>query len=104
MPYLITQTWFPLSKADEVGKKYLEVLEKFPPDESLGKDLIPSAVTSDQNGLTSVSILEVKQDKMFDAFDRAAKSILEFRTIEGYNYNIRFWLTAEEALESIGLG
>ena len=36
MPYIITRCWYPPNKVDEVVKKYLEVLDKFPPDETLG--------------------------------------------------------------------
>ncbi len=46
MPYVITRCWYPLHKAGEPGKKYLEALEKYPADESLGKELVPVAVTS----------------------------------------------------------
>jgi len=104
MPYLITQSYFPPNKSDEVSKKYIELMEKYPPDESLGKQLVQSAVSSNRDGIIGMSITEVKQEKMFDASNRAAKMMVEFRTIEGFNYKIRFWQTVEEALEAIGMG
>jgi len=104
MPYLVLQSWCPISESDKVGKKFLEVSEKYPPDESIAKDLVPTAVTTNEDGIVAITISEVKKEKMFEALDRAQKSLIEYRTIRGYNYTIKFWFTAEEALESIGLG
>ena len=39
MPYIITRCWYPPSKSDETAKKYIEILEKHPFDESLGKQI-----------------------------------------------------------------
>ena len=50
MPYIVTQCWFPAIKADETTQKYLELMEKYPFDESVGKQIIPSAVTVNKNG------------------------------------------------------
>ena len=48
MPYLITRCWYPLHKAGEPGKIYLKAMEKYPPDESIAKPVVPVAVTSTQ--------------------------------------------------------
>ena len=50
MPYIITTSWYPTHKTQEVAKKYLEMLEKYPPDESLGEGIVPVAVTTNQQG------------------------------------------------------
>ena len=104
MPYIITRIWYPPSKADEAAKKYLEVMEKYPPDESLGKLVVPVAISSTKDGLEGLSITEVEGGKLGDVFNRTVTMMVEFRNIEGFNYEIKAWSTAEEALERIGLG
>jgi len=104
MPYIITHCWYPPSKTDEVGKKYLEVMKKYPPDESLQKDVVPVAVGAARDGFETLNISEVERGKLGDALDRAVNFMVEFRNIEGFNYEIKTWSTAEEALERIGLG
>jgi hypothetical protein len=104
MPYLITRCWYPLHKAGEPGKKYLEAMEKYPPDESIAKPVIPVAVTSTKSGMETLSIDEVENQKVGVAYDRAARMMLEFRSIEGFSYEIKLWSKVEEALDMIGLG
>jgi len=104
MPYVITRCWYPLHKAGEPGKKYLEVLEKYPADESLGKELVPVAVTSSKEGIETLSVREVERQKVGDALERERKMMAEFRTIEGFAFEIKTWSTVEEAMEMIGLG
>ena len=104
MPYIITRIWYPPSKADEVGKKYLQVLKKYPPDQSLEKVVVPGAVSATKDGLEALIIAEVERAKLGDALDRDTNMMTEFRTIEGFTYEVKAWSTAEEALERIGLG
>jgi hypothetical protein len=104
MPYIITRVWYPPDKAEEVGKKYLEILEKYPPDESLAKTIVPAAVGSTKDGLEAILISEVERQKVGDALEREANLMAEFRYIEGFNWEIKTWSTAAEALQRIGLG
>jgi hypothetical protein len=104
MPYLITESIYPLNKADETAKIYMKVLEKFPPDEAPGNELVPAAVTTTKNGIKGLSILEVKQEKLYEAYDRQSNAMVMFRDIEGFNYKVRVWSTVEEALKVIGMG
>ena len=104
MPYIISHCWYPLNKADEVAKKYLEALEKFPPDESLSKTVVPASVSSTKEGLETMAIVDVERQKVGDALERDIRFMIEFRSIEGFNYEIKIWSKVEEALERIGLG
>ena len=104
MPSIITRCWYPHHLADVVAKKYLEVMEKNPPDETLSKTIIPAAVTSSKDGLETLTIDEVERPKVGQALNRDALIMAEFRNIEGFNYEIKSWAKVEEALESIGLG
>jgi hypothetical protein len=40
MILVLSTTRFPISKAKEVGKRYLEVSKEFPPDKSIAKDIL----------------------------------------------------------------
>ena len=104
MPYMIARVWYPPAKADEVAKKYLEVMEKYPPDESIAKSVVPAAVKSSQEGLESLMIDAVERQKVGDAYNRAIRMMIEFRNIEGFKYEVKIWSTVEEALDVMGLG
>ena len=103
MPYLITRTWYPSTKARELGKLYLEAMKKYPPDESLGKLVVQFAVTSTKRGLETISITLVENPKLGDAFERQANFMAQFLDVEGVTYEIKTWGTAEEGLRRLGL-
>lgn len=98
MPYIVTHCWYPVHKADEAGKKYMEVMQKYPPDESLGKEIVPVAVTSCKDGLETLTIMEVERQKVGEALERQKSFMIEFKSVEGFNYEIKTWSTAEEGL------
>jgi len=87
-----------------VAKKYLEVIQKYPPDESIAKPVIPAAVTSAREGIEVLSVDEVKRQRIGDALERSVVFMTEFRNIPGFNYEIKTWSRVEEALARIGLG
>jgi hypothetical protein len=104
MPYIIIHCWYPNHLADEVAKKYLETMEKYPPDESLAKTIVPAAVSSTRKGLKTITIDEVERQKLGDALERDALFMAEFRNINGFKYDVRPWSTVEEAMKHIGMG
>jgi hypothetical protein len=104
MPYIITRCWYPPRKADEVVKKYFEVMEKYPPDETLGRQIVPVATTTSNCGYETMSVTEVEREKVGDALERQKTAFIEFRKIEGFNYEIKIWTTAEEGFARMGLG
>jgi hypothetical protein len=104
MPYVMTHCWYPNHIADEVVRKYLEVMQKYPPDESIAKPIIPAAVAATKEGLEVLSVDEAERQKIGDALERNVVFMTEFRNITGFNYEIKTWATVEEALARIGLG
>ena len=104
MPYIITRAWYPDHLADQVGKKYLELVEKYPSDESLLKTLVPVAVTATKNGIETISIEEVEKQKLGDALELEIRFMTGYREIEGFHYEVRIWSTLEEGMQNIGLG
>ena len=103
MPYLITTSLYPSEKAPEVAKKYFEVLKKYPPDENLGNQLVPSAVKATHQGIQGIGITEVKEGKLEEALTRVVNMMAMLISIPGFEYKTEIHLTVVEALETIGM-
>ena len=73
MPYIFTTSLYPSDKAVEVAKRYLEAITKYPPDSSLGTQVVPTAVTTTLQGIKVIGITEVKKGKLEDEIGRKAK-------------------------------
>ncbi|MFX0002681.1 MAG: hypothetical protein ACFE9C_18750 [Candidatus Hodarchaeota archaeon] len=104
MTYIVITNWYPSHKSDEVIKKYLEVLKKYPPSKVPGKLIIPVAVTTGKRGIKSMRIIETKMDdaqEYADASKIIGEMMAEFLNIEGFEYSIRNWSSIGEAMRSI---
>lgn len=104
MPYVITRCWYPNHLVDEVAKKYIENMEKYPPDESISKTIVPAAVSTTKDGIETISIDEVESQKLSDAIEHDALFMAEYRNIKGFRYETKVWATVEEAMKNIGMG
>ena len=82
----------------------MEAMEKYHQDESIAKPVVPAALTSARDGIEVLSIDEVESQKVGEAYDRAVRTMIEFREIEGFSYEIKVWSKVDEALEMMGLG
>jgi len=98
MPYIITRSKYPANKANEVLKKYLEVIEKYPPDDSLGEQVVPVASNISFDGLESIAVTKVEIPMLGEAMERVKNSLIEYRDIEGFYADISIWSTTEEAI------
>lgn len=103
MPYLMTTSYYPPDKANEVAEKYLEAIQKYPPDENLGVDLIPAAVKATEKGIRVIGVVEVKKGKLEDALSRNVKFMSIFMGVNGYTYTTDINLTIDEALAVVGV-
>ncbi|HDZ18057.1 hypothetical protein LCGC14_1866100 [marine sediment metagenome] len=99
MPYIIVQTWHPTDIVTEVTEKYIEVMKEFPFDRSLGKETISIAANTNKKGVEAMSVMEVKQGKLEEAWAWAGRRLAPFHSIKGFEYEIRLWSTVAEALE-----
>ena len=70
--------------------------------EGLFTTLVDTAVSSDKNGLKVLSAHLISPGKYEEASAYFRKFMTEFFDIEGFSYEIRTWMTIEEAMESIG--
>jgi hypothetical protein len=102
MPIIFVETQYPASKNKEVLAAWMKALEKYPRDEGLTTPLVESAVTSDMCGLRVLSASQTKPGKYEEAIAYTGKFMSEFFDIEGFYYEIRTWMTIDEAMESIG--
>ena len=102
MPLIFVESQYPVSKNQEVLAAWLKALEKYPRDEGLSTILVDAAVTSDKCGLRVFTASQTKPGKYEEAMAYTAKFMTEFFDIEGFYYEIRTWMTIDEAMESIG--
>ena len=88
MVFTIMTVWYPIGKSSEVAKKWVESLQKYPPDPSLFKTLA-IGVKPTKEGIKVVSISDVVKGKYQEALLRGIRSSHEFMSgIEGYRYEI----------------
>ncbi len=99
--YIMTNISYPSDKVDEVVKKFVEVEEKYPQEERVTSPVFPGGVYSDDDGIHTISIVDVAEGKMTYAINMTYKILNEYRNIEGYRYKIRPLLTIEEAMASL---
>jgi hypothetical protein len=103
MPYLVTTSMYPSEKAPEVAGKYLEALAKYPPDESLGTEIVPAAIKSTHQGIKGTSITDVPEEKLFAAYSRTVNTMVMFQSIPGFVYTVEVQLKVEEAMSALGM-
>jgi len=83
MVYLLSTVWFPPVKGEEVGKKLLEVVKKYPDDKSIGKTVLAGALMRTKYGIKGISIYEVKEGKLEVALERVSDILAIYSEIEG---------------------
>ena len=101
MPYLFTTSSYPTDLRDEVVEAYFKMLKEMSFDKSLGKETIQLAVTTNPRGIESLSIMNVKEGKLTEAYLWTYRRMSYFQLIKGFEYKIRVWTTIVEALETI---
>jgi hypothetical protein len=97
MVYIVVNSWYPSHKTEEVNERYMEMLEKYPPDASLAEQVVPIAARATKDGLEVMSISLVKEGKFDQALARIGSACAMFGNIEGYEYSIVVWVTLQEA-------
>ena len=102
--YIITEHWWPPGKSEEVGKIYLEVMQKFPDDRSITKPVIQSAVWSVPEGMHSITVGSVQPGKGKEAMDIATNRLIMLgKTIEEFRYTVNIAYDLVEAMPFVGL-
>ena len=101
MVLLMVTIWYPHGKAKEVGRKYIEMNKKYPPDRSISKTLV-IGVTTSKAGIKTIGIGSVVKGKYLDALSRQNIFQREFaESIEGYKYKIETLMDVVEAYATV---
>ena len=79
------------------------IMEKYPDDGSMGEQVVPVATTVSKNGYESMAINKVEKENVGAALDNVAIRMIEYRNIEGFNYEVNTGSTAEEGLARLGV-
>ena len=103
MPYIISTSLYPSHKASEVAEKYLEAIQKYPPDENLANPVVPAAVKTTGQGIKVIGISEVKEGKLEESLTRIGNMMVMFQSIAGFESSIDIYYTVTEALTMIGM-
>lgn len=93
MPYTVVYAWYPPDRVDDVVNVYMKVMEKFPVDESVAAPVIPGAVSSTKKGISTITISEVKPQKLDEAVDRLNQSMVMFHSVTDYRYEVKIMST-----------
>ncbi len=103
MVLIMATIWYPHGKAKEVGKKYIEINKKYPPDRSLGKTLV-IGVTTEREGIKVIGLTSVAKGKFLENLSRQNVFQREFaESIEGYKYKIEALMDIVEAYATVDM-
>ncbi len=103
MVLIMINSWFPPGKSAEIGKKYIEIMKKYPRDKSLYKVVLDVGVRATKDGMNSISMLEVKEGKFKESMEIVSKRQLMLSEIEGYSYETNVFMSGTEAMPLVGL-
>jgi len=103
MPYIVITAHYPSHLARKSGERFIEVSQKNPPDESLGKQVVPIAAKATKEGIKVLSITEVAKGKFEEAFKRTGELLANYHDIEGHEVSVDVYMTLEEGLASLGM-
>ncbi|NVM52956.1 MAG: hypothetical protein HWN66_04575 [Candidatus Helarchaeota archaeon] len=103
MVYLINNVWCPHDKPNEVAKKYLEIIKKYPPDPALGT-IVAILVRSNKDNVHVIGIGKVKKGKLTENIKRTTESNqMMANSIEGFKYEVSTYLDITEAYDILGM-
>ena len=97
MVYIVVKSFYPSHINEKVNEKYMEMLQKFPPDNSLVEQVVQVAVRATKDGYEVLGVNLVKEGKFDEAIIRIGAMMLMFADIEGYEFSIETWVTFQEA-------
>ncbi|MBY9015299.1 MAG: hypothetical protein KGD68_06365 [Candidatus Lokiarchaeota archaeon] len=104
MPYLFTYIIFPPEQAEAISKIYLErIKEERAAMRPLAKEIIPNAVKATIDGMSVISVFDVKEGKLEECMALQQKQLLDYHVIPGYKYKMEARFKVTEAIEMLGM-
>jgi hypothetical protein len=96
MVYVVLKVYYPIHKAEDLVKIFMEVQKKYPPDESIAETLIQGAGRSTEKGYEGMTIWKVKEGQFVKFTKRIISAMSMYNNIEGLVWSTDVWATAEE--------
>ena len=104
MVLIVTQTWYPISQAENAGKAYIEAMKKFPADRSLAKPILKSGVKIEKDGIHAIAVSSIKEGKVKEVMDIGTKRLIVMsKGIEGFKTSMDIYYDLVEAMPIVGL-
>jgi len=104
MPYVVTTSKFPLDKANEAAKIYVETIKEFRSKQrELTKEIVPNAIKATDDGIETFAVHDVKEGKLEEFLTFQQRYMVNYHNIPGYKYSIEVRFKVTEALEMIGM-
>ncbi len=104
MPYLFTYNIFPNDQAGNISKAYLKVIKEERAEwRPLAKEIISNAVKGTLDGMSAISVYDVKEGKLEELLAIQQKHLLVYQDIPGYRYKMEVRFKITEALGMLGL-
>jgi hypothetical protein len=84
------------------GQRYIEVMQKYPPDESLGEVALGPIFQTTRDGVHAIYVWKCKDGKVKDSLMMLSKAMFMYADLEGYQYAIETFVDVTEAYAIIG--
>ena len=97
MVYVVLRSFYPTNKAEEVLKIFMELVKKYPPDDSIGETLVRGAGRATETGYESMSIYKLKEGQFDNMVKRILGAMSMFNNVESFGWKVEIWATFEEA-------
>jgi hypothetical protein len=95
MPYIITTSYYPTDKIDEITKTFFEMFKKYPHDESLGEVVLLGTNIRTKKGVKAQGIVKVKKGKFEEITELIEKQLAMFRNVVGFESKTEIWQSLE---------
>ena len=102
MVYIEVKAFYPPQEGGEIGKLFIEVLQKFPEDENMLKRIL-TMVRARKNVNEAITIYEIVDGKYKEALVWIGTMMQEYMVSENFSYEANTYLNAAEALPIVGL-
>jgi hypothetical protein len=94
MVQIVITSWWPMTKAEEVQKKFLEISQEKGQSPAIKSSTM--YISGCKAGWKNKSYNEVEQGNIEEALNFLADFMQGFNVIEGYSYKFGFAVTPEE--------
>lgn len=93
---------YPHKVANEVAKKYIEMVQKYPADPSLG-EMLALGTGATLDGIKVIYIGSVVKGKVEETLSTLATQYQEYTSIEGFKWQVEILMDMAEAYKAVGM-